>query len=62
VVLFVVLRKSAWKVVHKIVKKDEVDRWTHIFFSFTTNIGDQVNIFFVTKLVFVLKCDVLMLK
>ena len=42
VALFVLLRKNAWKVVNKIVKKDEVDRWTHIFFSFTSNIGDQV--------------------
>ena len=42
VILFVILRKSAWKVVNKIVKKDEVDRWTDIFFSFTSNIGDQV--------------------
>ena len=43
VILFILLRKSAWKVVNKIVKKDEVDRWTHIFFSFTLNIGDQVH-------------------
>ena len=43
VALFVLLRKNAWRVVNKIVKKDEVDRWTHIFFSFTSNLGDQVS-------------------
>ena len=36
VILFVLLRKNAWKVVNKIVNKDEVDRWSHIFFSFTS--------------------------
>ena len=33
--LFLVLRKSAWKVINHIVPKNDMDRWTHIFFSFS---------------------------
>jgi hypothetical protein len=37
--IFLVLRKSAWKVLNRIVRKDDVDRWTNLFFSFTTNMA-----------------------
>lgn len=33
--LFLFLRKSAWKVLNHIVPKNDMDRWTHIFFSFS---------------------------
>ena len=33
--LFLFLRKSAWKVLNHIVPKTDMDRWTHIFFSFS---------------------------
>ena len=31
--LFLLLRKSAWRVVNKIVKKDGIERWYHLFFA-----------------------------
>lgn len=37
-VTFLILRKSAWKVVNRIVKKDDLERWTLVFFSFTENL------------------------
>eukprot|EP00095_Tigriopus_kingsejongensis_P008456 snap_masked-scaffold18_size714446-processed-gene-1.9 protein:Tk08456 transcript:snap_masked-scaffold18_size714446-processed-gene-1.9-mRNA-1 annotation:"hypothetical protein L798_12217" len=37
-ITFLILRKSAWKVVNRIVKKDDLERWTHVFFSFTDNL------------------------
>lgn len=33
--LFLILRKSAWKVINRIVPKNDMDRWNHIFFSFS---------------------------
>ena len=39
VALFIVLRKSAWKLVNKIVNRDDMERWTQIFFSFTVGGG-----------------------
>ena len=41
-VLFIILRKSAWKVINTLVPKTDLDRWTHIFFSFSNAI-DHVN-------------------
>ena len=41
-VLFIILRKSAWKVINTLVPKTDLDRWTHIFFSFSHAI-DHVN-------------------
>ena len=35
VLMFLILRKSSWKLINKIVRKDEIERWTHVFFSFT---------------------------
>lgn len=35
---FLILRKSAWKLLNKIVRKNDVERWTHIFFSFTDHL------------------------
>ena len=40
--LFFILRKSAWKVINTLVPKTDLDRWTHIFFSFSQAI-DHVN-------------------
>ena len=40
--LFFILRKSAWKVINTLVPKTDLDRWTHIFFSFSNAI-DHVN-------------------
>ena len=40
--LFLILRKSAWKVINHIVPKNDIDRWTHIFFSFS-NAMSHVN-------------------
>ena len=42
VVLFIVLRKSAWKVVNKIVNKDDMERWTQVFFSFTFEVASTI--------------------
>ena len=36
------LRKNAYRVLNKIVRKDEVDRWTHVFFAFTNTMVDNV--------------------
>lgn len=33
IVVFLLLRKAAWKVVNKIVKLEEFEKWTHVFFS-----------------------------
>lgn len=44
--LFLILRKSAWKVINHIVPKNDVDRWTHIFFSFShamSHVSNTVN-------------------
>ena len=35
IALFLFLRKSAWRVLNHIVPKNDMDRWTHIFFSFS---------------------------
>ena len=40
--LFIILRKSAWKVLNRLVPKTDMDRWTHIFFSFT-DVFEHVN-------------------
>ena len=36
--VFFILRKSAWKVVNKLVRPDEVGRWSHLFFSQAANV------------------------
>jgi len=36
--MFLILRKNAWRLLNKIIRKDDVERWTHTFFSFTTEI------------------------
>ena len=38
-VIFVVLRKNAWRLVNRIARKSDVDRWTHLFFSFTSDVA-----------------------
>ena len=38
--LFLILRKSAWKVINRIVPKNDIDRWNHIFFSFSNTINN----------------------
>lgn len=40
-IVFLILRKSALKVLNKIVKKDDVEKWTHLFFSFTASMVDS---------------------
>ena len=36
--MFLILRKNAWRLINKIVRKDDMERWTHMFFSFTSGI------------------------
>ena len=36
-ILFFLLRKSAWKVLNAF-RRDDLQRWTHTFFDFTTNV------------------------
>ena len=38
-VLFIILRKSAWKLLNHIVPKNDMDKWSQIFFSFSQSIG-----------------------
>ena len=38
--LFLILRKSAWKVINHIVPKNDMDRWNHIFFSFSNTVNN----------------------
>ena len=36
--MFIILRKIKWKSINKIVRKDDMERWTHMFFSFTAGV------------------------
>ena len=38
ILLFLILRRSSWRVINRIVRKDDMERWTHMFFSFTAKI------------------------
>lgn len=40
VLIFVFLRKSAWKVLNKILTKDDVEKWSNVFYSFRTHPGE----------------------
>ena len=42
IVAFLVLRRNALKVMTKIVKKDDLDKWTHLFFSAAVNTAQDV--------------------
>ena len=33
--VFLILRKSAWQAISKIVRREDMERWTHTLFSFT---------------------------
>ena len=36
--MFLFMRRSAWKAINKIVRKDDMERLTNMFFSFTTGV------------------------
>lgn len=42
--LFFIMRKSAWKVIDQLVPKNDMDRWTHIFFSFSNAMSNLGNV------------------